>query len=256
MRLVLISDTHGMHRRFTIPEGDVLIHSGDFMCNGNSAADVLDFNAWLGTLPHPRIIVVAGNHDRMFEEDRRLARSFLTNATYLENSGVEIDGVKFWGSPVQPEFCNWAFNVKRGPNIRKYWDMIPDDTDVLITHGPPWGLLDQINPGREVEHLGCGELLKAVRRVKPKLHVFGHIHGGYGSFKEGPTQFVNASLLNEAYKPVNAPIVVDFQSEKDLVAELPEFPLPRKKELTGRELALLVDMLKEEPKILGGKLSS
>ena len=174
---------------------------------------------------------------------------------YLENGSCEFGGLKFWGSPVQPEFMDWAFNVKRGPDIKKYWDMIPDDTDVLITHGPPWGLLDQIRPGREVEHLGCGELLKAVRRVKPKLHVFGHIHGGYGSFKEGPTQFVNASLLNEAYRPVNAPIVVEFQSEKDLVSKLPAFPLPRQKKLTDREVSLLVDMLEDSPKILGGKLS-
>jgi Icc-related predicted phosphoesterase len=216
--------------------------------------EISDFNDWLGSLPHKHKVVVAGNHDILFETQHG-SRALLTNATYLENSGAVIEGLKFWGSPVQPEFNDWAFNVKRGQDIKKYWDMIPDDTDVLITHGPPWGLLDQIRPGREVEHLGCGELLKAVRRIKPKLHVFGHIHGGYGTFKEGPTQFVNASLLNEAYKPVNAPIVVDFQSEKDLVAKLPAFPLPRQKELTDRELALLVDMLTEEPKIVGGKLS-
>ena len=259
MKLVLISDTHGMHRQFTIPEGDVLIHSGDFMRDGKDTRDIVDFASWLHEQPHLCKILVAGNHDILLEVRREGAMSLLKDrcpeVRYLENGSCEFGGLKFWGSPVQPEFMDWAFNVKRGPDIKKYWDMIPDDTDVLITHGPPWGLLDQIRPGRKVEHLGCGELLKAVRRVKPKLHVFGHIHGGYGSFKEGPTQFVNASLLNEAYRPVNAPIVVDFQSEKDLVAKLPAFPLPRQKELTGRKIALLVDMLTEEPKIVGGKLS-
>ena len=259
MKLVLISDTHGQHRKFTTPEGDVLIHAGDFMHSGRDMREIVDFASWLHDQPHAFKILVAGNHDILFETHRDLAMGALKTSCpevhYLENGSCQFQGLKFWGSPVQPEFNDWAFNVKRGREIKKYWDMIPDDTDVLITHGPPWGLLDQIRPGREVEHLGCGELLKAVRRIKPKLHVFGHIHGGYGTFKKGPTQFVNASLLNEAYKPVNAPIVVDFQSEKDLVAKLPAFPLPRQKELTDRELALLVDMLTEEPKIVGGKLS-
>ena len=209
MRLVLISDTHGQHRKFDIPEGDVLIHAGDFMWSGRNYEEIIDFDVWLGSLPHKHKIVIAGNHDILFEQQYS-ARNHLTNATYLQDSGIEIDGLKFWGAPWQPEFNNWAFNVPRGAAIKKYWDLIPEGTDVLITHGPPWGKLDRVVPKHGVEHLGCGELLKAVDRVQPRLHVFGHIHGGYGTMWEENTHFVNAALLNEQYRPVNKPVVVEL----------------------------------------------
>jgi len=102
----------------------------------------------------------------------------LKNATcYLENSGVEIDGVKFWGSPWQPEFFNWAFNLPRGRRLAEIWALIPDDTEVLITHTPPYGILDRVDSG---EHVGCEDLRRALQRVKPKVHVFGHIHEDRG----------------------------------------------------------------------------
>lgn len=208
MKLVLISDTHGKHRQFDVPEGEVLIHAGDFMCDGRDVRDAINFDVWLGSLPHKYKIVIAGNHDILFETNRNFAKSLLTNAIYLENSGTEIGGFNFWGSPVQPEFNDWAFNVKRGRDIKKYWDMVPINTDVLITHGPPYGVLDQSRPDQQ--HLGCEELLKAVNRVMPMLHVFGHIHGGYGERDRNITKFVNSSLLNEAYQPVNKPIVVEL----------------------------------------------
>ena len=207
MRLILISDTHGRHRNFTTPPGDILIHAGDIMTDGYRSREISDFNTWLGEQPQVKKVVIAGNHDRLFESTTS-AQGVLTNAIYLENSEVEIDGLKFWGSPAQPEFYNWAFNYKRGEDIDRIWRMIPDDTDVLITHGPPSGILDTVRSGKE--HLGCGNLRAATVRVKPKLHVFGHIHGGYGEFDDGTTHFVNASLLNEAYQPVNQPIVVDL----------------------------------------------
>lgn len=207
MRLILVSDTHGRHRHFTTPPGDILIHAGDIMTDGYRLAEVEDFNAWLGEQPQPIKIVVAGNHDRAFEATTA-TRALLTNTIYLENSGVIIDGVKFWGSPAQPEFCNWAFNYRRGAHIDRIWQQIPDDTDVLITHGPPFGVRDWTKHGRP--GIGCADLKRTVQRVKPKLHVFGHIHGGYGEFDDGATHFVNASLLNEAYMPVNQPIVVEI----------------------------------------------
>ena len=207
MKLVLISDTHGRHRHFTTPPGDILIFAGDMMTDGYRSREISDFNTWLGEQPQVKKVVIAGNHDRLFESTTS-AQGVLTNAIYLENSEVEIDGLKFWGSPAQPEFYNWAFNYKRGEDIDRIWRMIPDDTDVLITHGPPSGILDTVRPGKE--HLGCGNLRAATVRVKPKLHVFGHIHGGYGEFDDGTTHFVNASLLSESYQPVNQPIVVDL----------------------------------------------
>jgi Icc-related predicted phosphoesterase len=207
VKLVLISDTHARHRDFATPPGDVLIFAGDMMTDGYRSREISDFNAWLGEQPQTKKVVIAGNHDRLFESTTS-AQGVLTNAIYLENSGVIIDGVKFWGSPAQPEFCNWAFNYKRGEDIDRIWGMIPDDTEVLITHGPPAGIQDWVKP--KTASLGCRDLLHAVIRVKPKLHVFGHIHGGYGEWRGTTTHFVNASLLNERYQPTNQPIVVDL----------------------------------------------
>jgi predicted phosphohydrolase len=199
MRLVVISDTHGLHNHIgSLPAGDVLVHAGDFMNSGLYPEEILSFNHWLAKQAIQRRVVCGGNHDRLFQLAPRLARELLTNATYLENTGVTIDGVSFWASPYTPEFLNWAFMYPRGA-AAQYWDQIPHDLDVLITHGPPFGILDQIEPGGE--HLGCEELLKAVEEIKPKLHIFGHIHGGAGTFDNGTTRFVNAAYLNEQYRP-------------------------------------------------------
>jgi len=111
-----------------------------------------------------------------------------------------IDNVFFWGSPYTPEFMDWAFMYPRGSAARQYWDQIPYNLDVLITHGPPLGILDQAMPGGA--HLGCEKLLEAVKEKKPKIHLFGHIHGGAVTFENGVTRFVNAAYLNEQYKPL------------------------------------------------------
>jgi Icc-related predicted phosphoesterase len=129
-----------------------------------------------------------------------IARGLLTNTIYLENDGITIDGVSFWGSPYTPEFLDWAFMYPRGKTAKRYWDQIPYGLDVLITHGPSRGILDQVAPGSE--HLGCEELLKAVEAKKPKVHIFGHIDGGAGIFENGTTRFVNAAYLNGRYMPL------------------------------------------------------
>jgi Icc-related predicted phosphoesterase len=187
----------------------MLIHAGDFMAFGDRPKEVVDFNQWLGKQPHRHKVVIAGNHDQMFERDPGAARELLGNGIYLENSRMELLGLKIWGSPVQPEFNNWAFNVARGTAIRRYWEMIPADTDVLVTHGPPFGVLDQVNPS--TAHLGCEELAKVIEEIKPRLHLFGHIHGGHGSSASNGTQFVNASVVNEAYRLVYEPQVVEIE---------------------------------------------
>lgn len=201
MRLVVISDTHGLHNRIEgLPDGDILIHAGDVMNSGYDPEDIWSFNRWLGEKSFESRIVIGGNHDRFFQNSPEQARALLTNAIYLENSGLAINGKSFWGSPYTPEFFDWAFMYPRGLAARKYWDLIPDGLDVLITHGPPFGILDQVMQGGE--HLGCAELLKAVEEKKPKVHIFGHIHGGAGTFDNGVTRFVNAAYLNEQYKPL------------------------------------------------------
>jgi Icc-related predicted phosphoesterase len=153
LRIVCISDTHGQHTKLSVPDGDVLIHAGDFTAFGERPKEIIDFNQWAGKQPHQHKIVIAGNHDSMFERHPGAARELLGNAIYLENSATELAGLKIWGSPVQPEFNNWAFNIARGAAIRRYWKMIPTNTDVLVTHGPPFGVLDKAHPSSA--HLGA-----------------------------------------------------------------------------------------------------
>ena len=144
MTLTCISDTHGLHRRIrNIPLADVLIHAGDVSKFGEEH-QVLDFINWFSNQPHPHKIFIAGNHDFFFErETTSYIQKFIPeNVIYLNDSACEINGVNFWGSPITPEFMNWAFNRKRGNEIAKHWKLIPKNTDVLITHGPPFGKLD------------------------------------------------------------------------------------------------------------------
>ena len=189
LTIVCISDTHGFHDHTEVPDGDILIHAGDLTKHG-TLGDVTDFNAWLGTLPHRHKVVIAGNHDFCFQHEPELARSRLTNCVYLEDEAATIEGIRFYGSPWQPWFFDWAFNLQRGPEIAAKWSLIPDDTDILVTHGPPLGFGDVTYRG---ESVGCADLLERIRVVRPKLHVCGHIHEAAGVARDGGTLFVNAS---------------------------------------------------------------
>lgn len=206
MRLVLLSDTHNLHTQVTVPDGDILIYAGDISMMGH-LDDIAAFDAWLAGLPHPHKIVIAGNHDFCFERQPAAAEALLTHAHYLCDSELTLDGVRFYGSPWQPWFYDWAFNLQRGPEIRAKWDLIPTGIDVLITHGPPAGHGDLTLQG---DRAGCVDLLDAIRRIQPPLHLFGHIHEGYGQTREGPTLCVNASLCDPAYAIANPPIVMDW----------------------------------------------
>jgi Icc-related predicted phosphoesterase len=206
LRLVCMSDLHSLNYAFQVPAGDVLIIAGD-ICGYGTLDELKVFDDFLSGLPHPHKLLVAGNHDWPFARvDPSEAKLLVKNAIYLMDSGIEIEGIKFWGSPWQPEFYNWAFNLPRGPELARTWAKIPDDTDVLITHGPPYGVLDEIYNGKRV---GCQDLQDALERVKPKVHVFGHIHEGYGVLERNGTTYVNASLCNQYYRMVNSPIVID-----------------------------------------------
>lgn len=207
MKVVAISDTHLRHEDINLPDGDLLIHAGDISSKG-SKDEIIDFLSWFANQAHQHKIFIAGNHDFMFERrGREIGEYIPDNIIYLQNSGTEINGIKFWGSPVQPEFYDWAFNVERGAKIKRYWDLIPVDTDVLITHGPPFGILDS---SIRRKSQGCEELLIAVEKINPKYHIFGHIHEGYGTYTNGITNFINASVLNEKYLYTNDPIVFDI----------------------------------------------
>jgi Icc-related predicted phosphoesterase len=209
MKFVAISDTHGLHRHVKLPKGDVLLHAGDITHRGKED-EVLDFLTWFSKLNYQYKIFIGGNHDFFLEKNRRTFPKMVPDGiTYLSDSGIEIYGIKIWGSPVIPWFYNWAFNVPRGQSIRKHWEKIPIDTDILITHGPPHGILDQVVTGR---HIGCKDLIDIVSKIKPKFHLFGHIHESYGVAKKSSTQFINASLMNETYQLVNKPFVFELKS--------------------------------------------
>ena len=204
MIFVAMSDTHSMHRDIQVPDGDVLIHAGDFS-NRGTLAEVHSFADFLQSLPHKHKIVVAGNHDRAFEEQGMSARKILQPvATYLEDSGTEIEGIKIWGSPWTPEYNHWAFNLPRGKPLQEKWDLIPSDTNILITHGPALGLLDVAAD----QHLGCAHLKHRLRELKHlRHHIFGHIHDGYGLMRFPnaiPHGFAhNVSICTERYRPTN-----------------------------------------------------
>jgi len=235
MRIVCISDTHSLHHQMSninsLPEGDILIHSGD-CTNMGKDNEVIDFVHWFQNIKgFDHKVFIAGNHDFGFEKyngirhhnelpwlhhllnEENLSQS---DVTYLHDSGFTIESpefsrpIKVWGSPWQPEFFNWAFNLPRGGNeLREKWDMIPEDTDILITHGPPHGIRDYTEYGKQ--NVGCELLRLRTDIVKPKIHVFGHIHGSYGPAYIGDTAFINASICTERYIPSNKPIVLDLK---------------------------------------------
>lgn len=212
MKIVCLSDTHEQHTQVIVPEGDVLVHSGDFTYQGKIPV-IANFANWLGSLPHKHKVIVAGNHDWAFQNNfRNVAVNLLreAGAIYLEDSGCEIDNLQFWGSPWQPRFYDWAFNLNRnGSEIAKRWDLIPSETNVLITHCPPFGILDETsNNGSQ----GCEKLRNRLSHLDHlKAHIFGHLHHDGGKVKDHlGVKFVNAAICTDNYKPTNLPVVIDI----------------------------------------------
>jgi Icc-related predicted phosphoesterase len=212
MKIVAISDTHGKHRAIDLKlipaDTDMLIHAGDMTWTGEY--DILaDFNSWLDRISWVKHkIVIGGNHDQTLERNRGLAQTILSNAHYLEDDMIEIDGLTIYGSPWAPRFGNWGFYADRGPEMAKKWRHLTSGQvkpDILLTHTPPYGILDQVSVD---EHVGCEELIKAVAIVRPRLHIFGHIHEGYGRYRVDKTLFVNAAICDGSYNPINKPQVI------------------------------------------------
>lgn len=209
MRIVCISDTHEKHRNISVPDGDILIHAGDFTGRGSLDA-IRDFNEWLRKLPHRHKIFTPGNHELSFERTPDLALPLITNAHCLIHQSIVLDGLKFFGSPWTPAFGNWAYNSKTSNRLKLIWSEIPDNTDILITHGPPKFILDDICTFEGgIRHVGCSELRSRVEQLNLKAHVFGHIHEGYGTKMINSTTFVNASICTASYRPHNKPIIIE-----------------------------------------------
>lgn len=212
IKVCAISDTHNMHDYLTIPECDILIHAGDWTGQGKFG-EVKQFAEWLNEQPAKHIVVVPGNHELYFEkmlpDSRKWITDYCPKAHVLIDEEVTIEGLKIWGSPISPEFCDWAFNRFRGADIKKHWDLIPENLDILITHGPAYQLLDY---APQCNHVGCQDLFDEIVVKQPRVHIFGHIHYSHGQKHFNNTTHYNASICTESYRPIN-PVTV-FELDK------------------------------------------
>lgn len=213
IKIIAISDTHGKHRLLKFNNsGDIIIHAGDVSKTGKKS-EIEDFLDWFSNLNFKYKIFISGNHDFFFESEALcVIESLLPEGViYLNDSKIELFGIKIWGSPITPRFNNWAFNRGRGAEIKQHWDIIPKDVDILITHGPPFGILDETVYGKRT---GCEELLLKVYQIKPSFHIFGHIHEEYGCLARNGTTYINASVLDDWYDLKNKPIEFEFILKK------------------------------------------
>lgn len=215
MKIVAISDTHNQHSAINnLGSGDILIHAGDATGVGTER-EVLSFLNWFSDQDFKHKIFVPGNHDFWYEKNPAFANPLTEDMgiNLLIDRTIEVEGLKIHGSPVTPWFCDWAFNRDRGPEIREHWDLIPENLDILITHGPPHNILDQLLDGQKV---GCEDLLDRILTVKPKVHIFGHIHCGYGYKKFNDIGFYNVAQCSESYRLENKPQrIEEFYEEFD-----------------------------------------
>lgn len=209
MRIWHISDTHTFHEMLTIPEGiDMVIFSGD--CSNPreplpNSFEVLNFLKWFGELPIKHKIFVAGNHDTSIEKRIIIDTDFGEEIIHLWDDEVTIEGLKIWGSPYTPSFgIGWAFNKDRA-KISRLWEQIPNDVDIIVTHGPPKGILDlSYDRDGNLEMCGDSALGKRIRKIEPKLVCFGHIHNcenitnqGYVKLADHNTIYSNGSIVTD-----------------------------------------------------------
>jgi Icc-related predicted phosphoesterase len=203
MQIVFLSDTHSRHRSLTdLPAADMIIHAGDVSMAG-SGAEVMDFIDWFGSLDYKHKIFIAGNHDYCLDgkAGERIQKFLPSNMHHLYSSGMEIENIRFWGIPF---FMSCELRIE---HYHCALENISCDTDVLITHRPPFGILDK---SADIQY-GCPDLLQTVRRICPRYHLFGHVHDAYGIYKHhSGSTFINGAILNENYQPVNKPIVFEF----------------------------------------------
>ena len=224
VRITNIADTHSKHDFITkmnrktnnahFPGGDILIHAGDFTMRGYFQ-ELEDFCAWFDKQRHyTHKIFIGGNHDLCLEEGYTEAMEIINqyeNITYLQDNFVIVEGLKIWGTPWQPRFYDWAFNLDRnGDELKAKWALIPEDTDILVTHGPAFGILDGNSRG---EHMGCELMTERFETLKPKIHVCGHNHNNYGYKEVNGVMHINAANLNPQYIYHNKPITLDYNPE-------------------------------------------
>lgn len=213
VRIVAVADTHTFTDDLVVPDGDLFVHAGD-LCRGGTLEELERAAEWMHALPHRHKLVVAGNHDWCFSRTPKAARALLGDIHYLEDAELTLEGLRFYGSPWQPEFFGWAFNLPRGPALAAVWSKIPRGLDVLITHGPPRGFGDRNSMG---DLTGCEDLLRRIDEVTPRLHLFGHIHEDGGVWSRGTTLLANVTTA----ECERAPTVIDVEGGSVTPVDVP-----------------------------------
>lgn len=221
MKILVLSDTHNQHKALgdlkEFSECEMIIHAGDVSGRG-WYKEVAQFVQWYKSLDFKYKLFIPGNHDFYFEGNPNMTIALQLGISVnptdpqpdtvicLIDHAIEIEGIKIWGSPVTPTFHNWAFNKDRGSIIEEHWKKIPEGMDIIVTHGPAKNILDECMDG----HVGCEDMLNKILEVKPKYHIGGHIHEGYGTYKGVYTTFINPSVLDGQYNLRNKPIVIEI----------------------------------------------
>jgi Icc-related predicted phosphoesterase len=218
-KICVISDTHCKWNKLIIPPCDILISAGDYSFRGELHV-VKDFHKWLHKQPAKHIISLQGNHEKMVESNfaisKQTAEEVCPGVIFIDEGLVELEGLKIYTSAITPFFFDWAWNRYPGEEIQKHWDLIPSGMDIIVTHGPVFGILDGVlefdkSMGEMgLRHCGCPSLLKKVFEIKPKYHICGHIHPGYGREELDGINFINASICDDDYRAVNAPITFEI----------------------------------------------
>lgn len=230
-RIVCISDTHTKHWEIPyIPEGDILIHSGDFTLSGKDD-EIIDFIKFFESQPHKYKIIIAGNHDITLQTDwykkhfwrfshnkegpilldaENLKNQICSKFIYLEDSEININGIRIYGTPWTELYHDWAFMLK-SEELNNIWELIPSGIDILITHGPPFGCgLSYVIKNNEKIDFGDKGLSKHIEKIKPCINIFGHVHESYGTNRINGITYINCSTVTKKFKPINNPIVIDI----------------------------------------------
>jgi Icc-related predicted phosphoesterase len=214
-KICVISDTHNYHDQIKINACDILIHCGDATGTGTKK-QIVDFAKWFEKQPAKHKIFSPGNHELFFEKSLPDSKLWFKEAcpsgTLLIHEYIELDGLKIFCSPYTPTFFNWAFMKNRGDEILKYWKTIPEGLDILITHGMPYQILDDVLNWNDITSVGCIDLRAELERIRPRVFAGGHLHTcGGKSMKVGNTTYYNAAVCTEEYKPLNK--IIEFELE-------------------------------------------
>jgi Icc-related predicted phosphoesterase len=225
LKIVAISDTHNRQEEIKIPECDILLHAGDYTLRGHD--DELNrFFEWLGKQPAKHKVMINGNHEVGFEANPKnghaIAQKHCPGVEILFDRAVTVEGVKIWGTPVTPWFYDWAYNRARNeheaamyniPLISEHYKNIPKDTNIILTHGPAYGILDEltyVDGTPKGQFVGCEDLLEKINEIKPDIHICGHIHCAHGEKHINGTSFYNAAVCDEMYWPSNPITIIEY----------------------------------------------